>query len=326
MEYNVVLQRFDHCPLGLVMAIIDNHIKIVALGDGVAWLWNQMNEGSAICIDDVLEEVNGISQDLQHMVRELRSAPILQMRLRRAEQCLQDEEMASRGSEKPQSGSGNIKAASLIEILLDEKEAIEDQIYGQKLAMLRLSVPGPHDDQVWKLASEWRLDHTFLDQDVTFLREYGFPVLESNAWGQCFNTKLQLDLEGHVEKAGHTWYLVNCSLQRLADEYGQVPGSVAWQAPRRLQQLRGDLHNRLKHYSNDEEESYYSIFEETPFARLGGVRGTTDRLKAWLSCLSSAVNRLQMSPAEVAYVLLFFHAPVPASVTNVKLGERPGSE
>merc|ERR1712107_767688 len=149
------------------------------------------------------------------------------------------------------------------------------------------------------------------DQDVDHLQAFGFPVASSWKWEKNSESapNFQLELEGHEERAGHTWYFVRCKLQdsaRWPTARSDEAEEHVWTAPRRLQQLRCDLHDRLKNYDCDEEETYYSIFGETPFARIGGVPGTSARLTAWLRSLAHAISNLQVSPAVVAYTLLFF--------------------
>ena len=43
---------------------------------------------------------------------------------------------------------------------------------------------------------------------------------------------------------------------------------MRWEAPRRLSQLRGELHNRIK-FSMEANE-YRALFDDTPFAHSGG--------------------------------------------------------
>lgn len=44
--------------------------------------------------------------------------------------------------------------------------------------------------------------------------------------------------------------------------------TLKWEAPRRLSQLRGELHDRIK-FSMEITE-YRTIFDDTPFAHSGG--------------------------------------------------------
>ena len=44
--------------------------------------------------------------------------------------------------------------------------------------------------------------------------------------------------------------------------------TLRWEAPRRLSQLRGELHNRIK-FSMEANE-YRALFDDTPFAHSGG--------------------------------------------------------
>merc|ERR1711957_150162 len=56
---------------------------------------------------------------------------------------------------------------------------------------------------------------------------------------------------------------------------------------------------------------YESHFAEAPFARHGGLPGTSTRLAAWLGALASCANNGALDPELHAYVLRFLHAPVP---------------
>merc|ERR1712151_287761 len=99
---------------------------------------------------------------------------------------------------------------------LAEKEAMEEDHHKHKFAMMTLTLlPSTPDDALWQPAALWNLDRTFLDQDVGHLQAFGFPVASNGEWMKDSGTrpKFQLELEGHEERAGHTWYFVRCRLQ-----------------------------------------------------------------------------------------------------------------
>merc|ERR1719183_767873 len=83
---------------------------------------------------------------------------------------------------------------------------------------------------------------------------------------------------------------------------------MEWRIQRRLCQLREDLHDFVK---SELGKSYNDLFSETPFARSGGLKGTTARLTKWLEKLSFCINQLLVGPLLVAFVLSFFEAPAP---------------
>ena len=67
-------------------------------------------------------------------------------------------------------------------------------------------------------------------------------------------------------------YFAGSALQSL--DFSSCPAVLPkdvlkWEAPRRLAQLRGDLHDRVK-YSMELTE-YKALFEEAPFAHAGGT-------------------------------------------------------
>lgn len=82
--------------------------------------------------------------------------------------------------------------------------------------------------------------------------------------------------------------------------------ALKWEAPRRLSQLRGELHDRIKF---TDLSAYKATFDDAPFARAGGPSGTTSRLSTWLSRLATSINHLEVTPAIAALTLTFLHAP-----------------
>lgn len=323
-EFSAVLQRFDNCRLGISVGLCmkGGSLVVLDLYDGGASVWNATHQDRSIEVGNVLTEINGLRDEPEQMAKELRHAKLLRLTLsRKADVPTTDlRALASRET----MDEGTRLAKEMLERLA-EKEAAEDEIQKQKFAMMTLTLlPSPHADAIWQSAALWSLDRTFLDQDVGHLQAFGFPVASAQKWEKDpgSSPKFQLEVEGHEERAGHTWYFIRCRLQHPstwpAARLDEVEDGI-WTAPRRLQQLRCDLHDRLKNYDCDEEETYYNIFGETPFARIGGVPGTSARLTAWLRSLAHAISTLQVSPAVVAYTLLFFHAPLHCqnTLTNV---------
>jgi hypothetical protein len=56
-------------------------------------------------------------------------------------------------------------------------------------------------------------------------------------------------------------------------------------------------------------KNYPKLFSLTPFARLGGPRGTTARLTKWFARLAECTNQGHVHPELLASVLTFFEAP-----------------
>lgn len=116
--------------------------------------------------------------------------------------------------------------------------------------------------------------------------------------------RLELGVVGHAEQRGHTWYTIDCALE--------LPGGPArclrWRCSRRLAQMREDLHS----YVRGEVGGAYGLhFGDTPFARKGGLPGTTARLGKWCNALAAFVSSGSATPGVMAHVLRFLDAPNP---------------
>lgn len=187
--------------------------------------------------------------------------------------------------------------------------------------------PGPHDQAVWQAAAKWQLQwqqSSVLWMESThcaaYLDSFGYMTANLKHWRHAW-VPLELSLiivEGcleppHVEEAGCTWYSVNCYLGSVPC---QSPQLLAWCAPRRLLQLRSGLHDSVKEMFG---EAYIEHFADAPFARCGGPRGTTARLRKWLATLARLINTGEASPAITAFTLQFFQAPSPTRRTNQRI-------
>mmetsp|Transcript_109135 Transcript_109135/g.314362 ORF Transcript_109135/g.314362 Transcript_109135/m.314362 type:complete len:233 (+) Transcript_109135:141-839(+) len=156
-----------------------------------------------------------------------------------------------------------------------------------------------------------------------YLASFGFAAVDSARWRDIRDSApgsvpgrptLELQVSGHEEIGGHTWYSVGCILRvggyngdRGGEEFGdEVSAERVWRAPRRLEQLREELHDRVK---SDLGDAYATHFADTPFAKKGGLPGTTARLNAWFSTLASVINGATCSPGLAALVLSFLDAP-----------------
>jgi len=99
------------------------------------------------------------------------------------------------------------------------------------------------------------------------------------------------------------------------EKYGtEVPevtvdsSSRRWTTKKRLCNLRELLHHPVKEVLGPR---YAELFAETPFARHGGLPGTTARLRDWMNTLAAAVNNGELPQPLLAEVLRFLQAPVP---------------
>jgi len=199
----------------------------------------------------------------------------------------------------------------------------------QRLGMERISGFGdPPDASSWENAAGWRMIPLFSCAVPPFLERYGYDVADASHWRAVPSSdpggpQLELGVLKHREHAGHTWYMVQCALRAAGhggdDNSNPEEGSARrwttggsptynfeWEAPRRLNMLRCDLHNWVKYQLGS---SYAGHFRRTPFAKLGGPRGTTARLRMWLQTLAGLVSSGGVSPLVVAHMLEFLQVP-----------------
>eukprot|EP00413_Alexandrium_margalefii_P031738 CAMPEP_0204552718 /NCGR_PEP_ID=MMETSP0661-20131031/26810_1 /ASSEMBLY_ACC=CAM_ASM_000606 /TAXON_ID=109239 /ORGANISM="Alexandrium margalefi, Strain AMGDE01CS-322" /LENGTH=245 /DNA_ID=CAMNT_0051559739 /DNA_START=44 /DNA_END=777 /DNA_ORIENTATION=+ len=173
-----------------------------------------------------------------------------------------------------------------------------------------------HEEHVWDNAASWSLVMMHSGHEAV-LRSFGYSPVSDDRWQSApmdGGPALKLGLSGTSTHAFHCWYEVQCQLTVPASAGG---GVLTWTAPRRLCQLRWDLHDRVKVWMG---ESYGIHFARTPFAKLGGPPGTTARLAAWLGSLSEAINGGSALPRVAALALRFFQAPEPKPIVQ---GDNP---
>eukprot|EP00930_Biecheleria_cincta_P056308 TRINITY_DN42453_c0_g1_i1.p1 TRINITY_DN42453_c0_g1~~TRINITY_DN42453_c0_g1_i1.p1 ORF type:complete len:238 (-),score=36.24 TRINITY_DN42453_c0_g1_i1:243-956(-) len=113
--------------------------------------------------------------------------------------------------------------------------------------------------------------------------------------------QLEILVDGHEEDAGHTFYILVCTLRHGAKV-------LRWQCKKRLSDLRG-LHDEAKALLG--QDAYSGIFVEAPFARAGGLPGTTGRLRVWLERLAQAANGGRLPTQLLATLVRFLEAPIP---------------
>lgn len=155
------------------------------------------------------------------------------------------------------------------------------------------------------------------------LARYGFHAVNDSNWealpdqaqdaGVMMSAPaLEIQVAGHEEREGHTWYQLNCSLLHGGGTVGSR--TLQWRGYWRLAQLREGLHNpvreRLSH------DAYRKIFHGAPFALRGGPRGTTQRLRGWCGALSSCINQQLCPPSIVWLSLRFLQVPEPRSLAG----------
>mmetsp|Transcript_72033 Transcript_72033/g.139195 ORF Transcript_72033/g.139195 Transcript_72033/m.139195 type:complete len:638 (-) Transcript_72033:1-1914(-) len=144
------------------------------------------------------------------------------------------------------------------------------------------------------------------DAVVAYLEGYGYEAVSLTNWEtQPVKTlrrpTLRLAVGGHDKQDSHTLYNVQCC---FAAEPPKLPAE--WTAPRRLVQLREELHDKAK---VELGQRYVSAFAQAPFAKRGGPSGTTERLHKWVETLAGCVNDGVAPPVLVSQVLQFFDAP-----------------
>merc|ERR1740116_672550 len=131
-----------------------------------------------------------------------------------------------------------------------------------------------------------------------FLERYGYDVADASHWRAVPSSdpggpQLELGVLKHREHAGHTWYMVQCALR--AAGHGGDDNSNPEEGSARRWTTGGS--------------PYAGHFRRTPFAKLGGPRGTTARLRMWLQTLAGLVSSGGVSPLVVAHMLEFLQVP-----------------
>merc|ERR1712061_948804 len=92
---------------------------------------------------------------------------------------------------------------------------------------------------------------------------------------------------------------------------------IRWNCKKRLCELRDELHDPAKLYLG--VGAYVEHFENAPFARHGGLPGTTARLEEWFSALAKYANSGEMPIQFLAHLLQCLHATVPEGSENAWL-------
>lgn len=94
-------------------------------------------------------------------------------------------------------------------------------------------------------------------------------------------SKLSVQVTGHEEDEGSTWYQLQCSSTPSGCE------QVNWCTRMRLCKVRECIHHPVKEALAD---LYPQYFADTPFARRGGLPGSTARLQAWFASVGKCIE------------------------------------
>jgi hypothetical protein len=97
---------------------------------------------------------------------------------------------------------------------------------------------------------------------------------------------------------------------------------LKWKCRKRLFSIREDLHDPIKEALGP---VYVARFEETPFAKYGGLPGTTARLKDWFRTLAEMINAGFVAPDLVSLVLCYLCAPTTKRMSSSSNASSPES-
>jgi len=147
------------------------------------------------------------------------------------------------------------------------------------------------------------------DDVVSYLGACGYAAESPTKWSavrlSCLGKPvLRLALGGHSERQKHTYYDIQCTFTARKPTL-----RLDWNVQRRLTQLRDEFHDMVKEGLG---KDYATVFAQAPFARRGGLAGTTGRLQVWLETLATCVNEESLSPDLVAKILQYLDAPLPS--------------
>eukprot|EP00927_Polykrikos_kofoidii_P078281 TRINITY_DN75128_c0_g1_i1.p1 TRINITY_DN75128_c0_g1~~TRINITY_DN75128_c0_g1_i1.p1 ORF type:complete len:442 (+),score=55.84 TRINITY_DN75128_c0_g1_i1:63-1388(+) len=129
---------------------------------------------------------------------------------------------------------------------------------------------------------------------------------------------LNISVVGHEEETLHgegaltcTLYEIHCSLSPVgvtptAGDELSMRLTTQWRCKRRLCDIRSDLHDKFKKKIG---AAYMNWFRNTPFARRGGIKGTTGRLRAWFMTFADYFNTVTTDKKTKEKWLRFLGAP-----------------
>eukprot|EP00927_Polykrikos_kofoidii_P054514 TRINITY_DN48926_c0_g1_i1.p1 TRINITY_DN48926_c0_g1~~TRINITY_DN48926_c0_g1_i1.p1 ORF type:complete len:438 (-),score=36.62 TRINITY_DN48926_c0_g1_i1:278-1519(-) len=129
---------------------------------------------------------------------------------------------------------------------------------------------------------------------------------------------LYISVVGHEEEILHgegslpcTLYEIHCQLCPVgvtpwAEDEISFRLTTQWRCKRRLCDIRSNLYDKVKRKLSG---GYPGWFRKTPFARRGGIRGTTGRLRAWFSTFAEYFNTVMLDKRTKVQWLRFVGAP-----------------
>mmetsp|Transcript_144902 Transcript_144902/g.251448 ORF Transcript_144902/g.251448 Transcript_144902/m.251448 type:complete len:231 (+) Transcript_144902:63-755(+) len=152
-------------------------------------------------------------------------------------------------------------------------------------------------------AEKQRRLHFAEDNPQGFLESLGFGKGTPPATAK----QLSIEMRGHSEKSGYTYYQIMCTMKGPADK-GPL-GQPTWHCEKRLCEIREDLFDMV--YEALGDEGYNAMFFQTPFALRGGLPGTTARLTGWFETVATCINTAKLDPRICGLVLHHLDAPIP---------------
>merc|ERR1712228_700234 len=111
------------------------------------------------------------------------------------------------------------------------------------------------------------------------------------------SSQLVIDVPGHAEEDGHTYYQISCALASLEDA---TKIRRSWSCKKRLCDIREKV---LDIVVEEVSENYEVLFASAPFALRGGLPGTTARLSGWFARLAEYINDGKLSPQLCVMIL-----------------------
>jgi len=164
------------------------------------------------------------------------------------------------------------------------------------------------EEESWRYAADWEIRPVVPGRVAGKIDAYGYMADGLLLWAPHHGVPyLRLSVQSHVEKAGHTWYLIQCALE-LSDGV-----RLEWPAPRRLLHLQRSLHMQVKDMLGP---TYAALFDGVHFVSRGGLMGTTRQVDAWLHRFADLINTCRVPPCVVGLALRFFQAPQPTEAAS----------
>lgn len=161
-------------------------------------------------------------------------------------------------------------------------------------------------------------------QQLDFLKKYGYAAVDLSSWAHAAShasselsstwPQLHVNVEGHQEKDGHTWYLLECKLDLPSNR------TMPWLIEHRLRHLREHLYQPTCQALESETAEGAVRLRKAPFALRGGLPGTSNRLRGWLAELAECINTGHCQPSLVSLALRFLSPPEPPRLSTEAAG------